>query len=85
MKIHVFLLTIEEVWWNKNKIICEKQGACKKGLSCLYSCLVLQEAIAVSTEAAKTVFVAYLDMAKAFDSIWINILFYQLFSVGNKE
>ena len=77
MKIHVFLLIIEEVVWNKNEIICENQEACKKGQSCF-----LQEAIAASREARKTVFVAYLDVAKAFDSIWINGLFYQPFQFG---
>ena len=38
--------------------------------------------MATSREAGKTVFVAYLDVDKAFDSIWINGLFYQLYKLG---
>ena len=71
-----------EPWWTSNDIISENQGACKKGMSCLHSCLTLQEAVATSREANKTVFVAYFDVAKAFDSIWINGLFYQLYNLG---
>ena len=71
-----------EPWWVKNNIITENQGACRKGLSCLHSCMTLQEAVAASGEANRTCFVAYFDVVKAFDSIWINGLFYQLYHLG---
>ena len=44
--------------------------------------MTLQEAVAASGEANRTCFVAYFDVVKAFDSIWINGLFYQLYHLG---
>ena len=71
-----------EVWWHENNIITDNQGACKKCQSCLHCCLLMQEAVATLREAGKQCFVAYFDVAKAFDSIWINSLFYLLYKVG---
>ena len=58
------------------------QGACKTGMSCVHSALTLQETIAVGLDTGRKVFVAYFDVAKAFDSVWINGLSYQLHQMG---
>ena len=71
-----------EVWWVTNKKICELQGAGKKGFSCLHSALLLQETLATSLEANKKCFLVYFDVAKAYDTIWINGLFYRLYEMG---
>ena len=63
-------------------LISELQGACKTGLSCLHTAFALQEAIATSLEAGKNGFVAFYDVAKAFDSVWIDGLFRQVYSSG---
>ena len=63
-------------------LISELQGACKTGLSCLYTAFALQEAIATSMEAGNNCFVAFYDVTKAFDSVWIDDLFRQVYSYG---
>ena len=69
-------------WWEDERVISALQGACKTGMSCVHSALNLQETIAVGLGTGKKVFVAYFDVAKAFDSIWIDGLFYQLRQMG---
>ena len=44
--------------------------------------MILQEAEAASREVDKQCFVAYFDVARAFDSVWINGLFRQLYDLG---
>ena len=69
-------------WWEDERVISALQGACKTGMSCVHSALTLQETIAVGLGTRKKVFMAYFDVAKAFDSIWIDGLFYQLRQMG---
>ena len=69
-------------WWACERIISDLQGACKPGMSCVHSALTLQETIAVGLGTGKKVFVAYFDVAKAFDSVWIMGLFYQIHQMG---
>ena len=69
-------------WWGEQNVISPLQGACTKGSSCLHTAAILQEAIAVGLDTNKKVFVAYYDVAKAFDSVWIDGLFYQLRKKG---
>ena len=71
-----------EVWWEEEGVISPLQGACKAGVSCIHSALVLQETIAVNLDTSTKVFVAYFDVAKAFDSVWIDGLFYHLRAKG---
>ena len=78
-----------EKWWQENNIISELQGACKKGLSCIHSALILRE---TSLEEYQTCFVAFFDVAKAFDTVWVDGLeervskarraFYSISSLG---
>ena len=63
-------------------MISPLQGACLKGSSCLHTAAILQGAIAFSLDTSKRVFVAYFYVAKAFDSVWIDGLFYQLRKKG---
>ena len=73
-----------EVWWNDKKNLSDNQGACKKGISSLHTALLLQESIACNLEGNKKVFVTFLDVSKAFDSVWTEGLFYQLRNLGIK-
>ena len=70
------------VWWSEEQIISPLQGACTQGSSCLHTAVMLQEAIAVGLDTKSKVFVAYYNVAKAFDSVWIDGLFYQLREMG---
>ena len=69
-------------WWFDEQAVSELQGAGRKGSSCIHTALTLQETIAKEREVNKNVFVAYYDVAKAFDSVWIDGLFYQLNEMG---
>ena len=71
-----------EKWWINNRVISQLQGACRKGISCLHTAMLLQESIATSLESHNKVFVAYYDVAKAFDGVWIDGLFYRLHEMG---
>ena len=65
-------------WWESEQVISPFQGACRPGKSCIHSALSLQESISVGLGTRKKVMVTYLDVAKAFDGVWIDGLFYQL-------
>ena len=44
--------------------------------------MLLQETVATSLETNRKCLVAYFDVAKAFDTVWIEGLFFQLFELG---
>ena len=55
------------------------QGGFRPGVSCLHSAFVFQEAIFFLREKKKKAFVAFLDVKKAFDTVWHAGLFVKLF------
>ena len=71
-----------EPWAREKGLIHDLQGALQKGSSSLESTWLLREAIAHNLERNKSVFVALLDMKKAFDMIWTDGLFYKMFDTG---
>ena len=56
-------------------MISECQGACIKKQSSIQTGYTLQEAVPASRESGNQCFVAYFDVTKAFDSVWIDGLF----------
>ena len=73
-----------EQWWNDHEVISRLQGACRKGVSCIHTAMLLQETVATQLESHIKVFVAYYDVAKAFDGVWVDGLFYRLREMGIK-
>ena len=69
-------------WWFRDRVVSDLQGAGRRGHSCIHTALTLQETISKEREGNKKVFVAYYDVSKAFDSVWIDGLFYQLHEMG---
>jgi hypothetical protein len=69
-------------WLSQNKKICELQGAGMSGCSSVDTVGLLQETVAHHTQTGNTVYVVLLDVAKAFDSVWIEGLLYKLFDMG---
>ena len=51
------------------------QFACRKGLSCTHAAFILKETVATSLEEGNKCYVAFYDVAKAFDTCWIDGLF----------
>ena len=72
-------------WWFEERIVSDLQGAGRKGSLCIHTALTLQETIAKEREGHRNVFVAYYDVSKAYDSVWIDGLFYQLHEMGIKD
>ena len=70
-------------WWVRESVVSELQGACKVGHSCIHTTFLLQETIATSLENNNKCIVAFYDVAKAFDSVWIGGLFKQLYDSGD--
>ena len=66
----------------QNNVISDLQFACKKGLSCTHAAFLLKETVATSLEAGDKCYVAFYDVAKAFDTVWIDGLFIQLWDAG---
>ena len=71
-----------KVWWKSERIISELQGACKTGISCIHTAFILQETVAASMEESEHCFIAFFDIAKAFDTVWIDGLFKQVYHLG---
>ena len=70
------------LWWEDNNVVSDLQFACKKGLSCTHAAFLLKETVATSLEAGEKCYVAFYDVAKAFDTVWIDGLFIQLWDAG---
>ena len=69
-------------WWVESGVLSRLQGACRKGVSCIHTSMLLQETVSTLLESQGKVFVTYLDVSKAFDGVWIDGLFYRLREIG---
>ena len=58
------------------------QGGFRSGHSCSHTALILQEAIASARESGSKAFVAFLDVKKAFDTVWHASLLVKLHQKG---
>jgi len=64
--------------------ICEEQGGFREGRGTIESFFILHETIAEAFEEAKPLFVAFLDIRKAYDTVYIEGLFVKLAKIiGN--
>ena len=71
-------------WWQEERVISELQGACRAGSSCIHTSFNLRETLATAMEASSKCFVAFFDVAKAFDTVWVDGLFRQIYDIGIK-
>jgi hypothetical protein len=69
-------------WAESRNTVDQLQGSAQDNCSSLHTSLLLRETIAYNNECDSTVYVALLDMAKAFDLVWINGLLYKLHQTG---
>ncbi len=69
--------------WNRDKCIIDcLQGALQKHCSSLHVTWLVREIVANNIENDKSVFMALLDIKKAYDSVWQDGLFYKLYNIG---
>ena len=69
-------------WWVDSGIVSNLQGGCRKGQSCIHTAYLLQETVSTALESHKSVFVAFYDVSKAFDTVWTDGLFSKLHDMG---
>ncbi len=78
---NIILLRCQKVLQEKLGI-CEIQFACKKGLSSVNASLSLQETVSHMLENGNHVYATFFDTRKAFDTVWVDGLFYLLYHKG---
>lgn len=82
-KVYEKLLFLRYEPWARDKgIIIDIQGANQRNCSSTHTAFLLRETIAHNQEQGNTVYVGLLDTAKAFDTVWINGMLYQLYNTG---
>ena len=72
----------ENDWFNNTYVVDELQGAGQEKCSSLHTSLILQENIANYSDKGCSVYVAFLDIRKAFDTTWIEGLLYKMIECG---
>lgn len=76
--IESIIMDREKDWFKNEQNIDVLQGANQDRCSSLHTSLLLQESIARNLDKGETVYAAFLDIRKAFDSVWIDGLLYML-------
>ena len=77
-KLFEKLMLERESDWSKN-IISNIQSSGKNHVSCLHTSLLVQQAVAHNVNRGETVYGAFLDTQKAFDTVWVKGLLHKLF------
>ena len=82
-KIYEKVLMVRwEPWLRQYRVIDDAQGACQPSCSSLHTNWLLREIIAFNQERGSNVYIASLDIRKAFDTVWIKGLLYRLYETG---
>jgi hypothetical protein len=76
------LLQRHMAWAADNDPLDSLQGAAQPDWSCLHTSLLLQKTVSHNLEKGSVVYVAMLDIQKAFDTVWIEGLLFKLFQNG---
>ena len=72
----------EMQWLQSNNVMDVIQSAGQPNCSCLHTSFLVQEVVAYNLNRGNSVFGAFLDTRKAFDSVWIEGLLYKLRNYG---
>ena len=68
--------------FSKATVLNKLQFAYQESNSCVMARFVLQEVINHYKEEGSNVYSCFLDSSKAFDTVWIDGLFFKLFNMG---
>ena len=71
-------------WLKEHEIISKLQGASYENCSSKDVALLSNEIISYYRERGETLYVAILDVEKAFDSVWKEGLMFKLFDIGRR-
>ena len=77
-KLFEKLMLERESIWAENAI-SNIQSCGKKHVSCLHTSLLVQQAVAHNLNRGETVYGAFLDTQKAFDTVWVKGLLHKLY------
>ena len=80
--LEMIIIDREREWFTGHDIVDELQGAGQTGCSSLHTSLILREAIDYNVRKGESVYIALLDIQKAFDTVWINGLLYKMYELG---
>ena len=76
--LEMIILEREKDWLEQNDVIDEVQGAGPSKCSSLHVSMLLQEAISYNRNKGNSVYIAFLDIRKAFDTVWVPGLLFKL-------
>ena len=76
------MLAREKDWLARKDTIDDLQGAGQDKCSSLHTSMLLQEIISHNRSRGATVYVTFLDIRKAFDTVWIEGLLHKLYKSG---
>ena len=79
------ILKREANWFKDENVVDITQGAGQAHCSSLHTSMLLQELIAYNLQRSSTIYVAFLDIKKAFDTVWINGLLFKLLEAGMRK
>ena len=80
--LEMIILEREKEWLERNNVIDELQGAGQDKCSSLHVSMLLQEAISYNRNKGNSVYIAFLDKRKAFDTVWVPGLLFKLSQLG---
>lgn len=80
--VEKIIIERETSWLSSNNVCDEIQSCGKAHCSSMHTSFVVQEAIAYNVHRGETVYGAFLDTRKAFDTVWIRGLLYKLYHSG---
>ena len=78
----MIIIEREKEWLERNNVIDELQGAGQDKCSSLHVSMLLQEAISYNRNNGNSVYIAFLDIRKASDTVWVPGLLFKLSQLG---
>ena len=80
--LEMIILEREKEWLERSNVIDDLQGAVQGKCSSLHVSMLLQEAISYSRNKGNSVYIAFLDIRKAFVTVWAPGLLFKLSQLG---
>ena len=69
-------------WGEKLKLICDEQGGFREGRGCLDIIFMLSEVVQARKEQNKSTYLCFIDVKKAYDTVWQAGLWSKVWQLG---